>query len=327
MYYPYLRGKQEELLALQELINEGLLSAKLVPVIEPVVLSSTLVKTLKMFIEKKRDVIVVKNPLIGHFDDDMSINTIDASLDDKEKARIAKKIAKQEQFRKLMTSSYMKIALIYKDEIEENYSEMISDSSLKDYTIILSNEGDFVSFCKKYLSELERINYCFVPTIEYKENNEKAVLFRDRFVRRSSNSEYTKPPVDEFFSRDHIIINEYSYQGFSDYSIIGSQYDDSGFAPYAIALHIAYLEKETNIIRIRHFTSNSNLTNKNQALKFSEAVAKLQEWFNEHNEFKTLGLDKILGNYREGNYPGLGSLKRFSIMHHLELIAKYIDKA
>ncbi len=25
-------------------------------------------------------------------------------------------------------------------------------------------------------------------------------------------------------------------------------------------------------------------------------------------------------------YPGLGSLKRFSIMHHLQLIAKYIDK-
>lgn len=42
MYFPYLRGKQEELLALQELLNNDRLSEKIIPVIEPVKMSSTL---------------------------------------------------------------------------------------------------------------------------------------------------------------------------------------------------------------------------------------------------------------------------------------------
>ena len=50
MYFPYLRGKQEELLALQELLNNERLSKKIVPVIEPVKLSSTFINTLQLFI-------------------------------------------------------------------------------------------------------------------------------------------------------------------------------------------------------------------------------------------------------------------------------------
>lgn len=52
MYYPYLRGRQFELLALRELVNENLLSEKIVPIIEPVKLTSTFFKTIKAFIEK-----------------------------------------------------------------------------------------------------------------------------------------------------------------------------------------------------------------------------------------------------------------------------------
>ncbi len=36
MYFPYVRGRQYELLALRELASQNLLSAKIVPIIEPV---------------------------------------------------------------------------------------------------------------------------------------------------------------------------------------------------------------------------------------------------------------------------------------------------
>lgn len=42
MYFPYLRGRQFELIALRDLVDKGVLSDKIIPIIEPVKLSSTL---------------------------------------------------------------------------------------------------------------------------------------------------------------------------------------------------------------------------------------------------------------------------------------------
>ena len=38
MYFPYLRGRQFELIALRELVEKDVLSSKIIPVIEPVML-------------------------------------------------------------------------------------------------------------------------------------------------------------------------------------------------------------------------------------------------------------------------------------------------
>ncbi|WP_153052429.1 sce7725 family protein, partial [Streptococcus suis] len=46
MYFPYLRGRQYELIALRELLENDTLSKRVVPIIEPVKLSSTLINTL-----------------------------------------------------------------------------------------------------------------------------------------------------------------------------------------------------------------------------------------------------------------------------------------
>ena len=55
MYYPYLRGRQNELLGLQELLESNRLSEKVVPVIEPVRFNVTFINTLKKFIEKNME--------------------------------------------------------------------------------------------------------------------------------------------------------------------------------------------------------------------------------------------------------------------------------
>ena len=47
MYFPYLRGRQFELIALRELVENKLIGKHIYPVIEPVNLSSTLTKTLE----------------------------------------------------------------------------------------------------------------------------------------------------------------------------------------------------------------------------------------------------------------------------------------
>lgn len=55
MYFPYLRGRQYELLALRELIGNDKLSDKIIPVIEPVKITSTLLSTIKAFTDNNKN--------------------------------------------------------------------------------------------------------------------------------------------------------------------------------------------------------------------------------------------------------------------------------
>lgn len=66
MYYPILRGRQNELLAIRELLSADKL-AKVVPIIEPVKASSTLCSTIKAFSEKGHPLGIVQNPIVGDF--------------------------------------------------------------------------------------------------------------------------------------------------------------------------------------------------------------------------------------------------------------------
>ena len=42
MYFPYFRGRQYELLALRELVQNGLLGDSVLPVVEPIKITPTL---------------------------------------------------------------------------------------------------------------------------------------------------------------------------------------------------------------------------------------------------------------------------------------------
>ena len=67
MYFPYLRGRQYELLALRELANNNLLGDYVIPIIEPVKLSPTLVNTMADFIKTNHPLSVIRNPAVGTF--------------------------------------------------------------------------------------------------------------------------------------------------------------------------------------------------------------------------------------------------------------------
>ena len=70
MYFPYLRGRQYELIALRELIDNDRLSKYVTPIIEPVKVSPTLLSTIKAFNEKNRDLILIRNPHVGTYESD-----------------------------------------------------------------------------------------------------------------------------------------------------------------------------------------------------------------------------------------------------------------
>lgn len=51
MYFPYLRGRQNELLCLRELLDAGKLSSQVIPIIEPVKFSSTFFRHLQSLLK------------------------------------------------------------------------------------------------------------------------------------------------------------------------------------------------------------------------------------------------------------------------------------
>lgn len=303
MYFPYLRGRQSELLALRELIEKDLIGANVIPVIEITQFSSTFLKTLNVYLENNRRVAVIMNSKITN-----SENMFDTCIGDKLqetniiKAYLVNSNLENEISRDL---DYKDLLIINKDKDSETY-----------FLDIFKNDYPMYSFIPYESRALKR----FIPR--------NKILFEDKFKKRKRNSDYIKK-IDEFFSDDHIYFENENFKGFSDYSVIGEEYVEGGFAPYAVAIHIVYFDKNKEL-RIRHFVSDSNNDINNPAGKFKEAVKKLSEWIDDeelNSNFRcTYALNKFKEYYKLGKFPGLATIKKLSIMHHIELMNKFIEQ-
>lgn len=146
----------------------------------------------------------------------------------------------------------------------------------------------------------------------------------DVYNKARRNIDYINKP-DEFFSKNHLIYDKRGYQGFSDYSVVGDVYEETGFAPLAIAIHIVYFDKK-KVLRIHHFVSDSNENISDPARKFEEAMEKLIKWDGLVNVKQTNGLSNLISYYKQGRFPGLGVIKKYSLMHHIELIGDFLEK-
>lgn len=308
MYFPYLRGRQYELLALRELVSLGLLSSEIIPVIEPVKLSPTLSKTMEEFISKGKALGVICNPAVGSFNNDMK---------DAEKDTNKKKFLKLLEDDNIIKSHIMK----------KNSSSQITNweqkrGVKKEDWIIINNNRDYIEDYNNIFNKMPP-KFVLIPDEFRRKIRENKVLFEDRFEKCDRNSDYKKND-DEFFSEDHLFYENEGFSGFGDYSVVGKDYFESGFAPYAVAIHIIYFEKDDSL-RIRHFVSESNDDIQDPAKKFYEAVQKLSEWCGENHIELTKGLQTFIEHFENQTYPGLGSVKKLSLMHHLELIGRFLD--
>ncbi|WP_052363763.1 sce7725 family protein [Geomicrobium sp. JCM 19037] len=82
MYYPVLRGRQYDLIALRELQKLKLLSDKIIPIIEPIKISNTLISTVNEFDLKKRSLIIIINPMVGSLMGELKISSINQQFKD-----------------------------------------------------------------------------------------------------------------------------------------------------------------------------------------------------------------------------------------------------
>lgn len=302
MYYPYLRGRQYELLAVRELIENDLISDNVVPIIEPVKETSTLKSTLIKGIEANKKIYTIVNPEVGEFnlyDGDYNVNEnllykYDAILMNK-KNTINIDILKESQ----------NIITLY-----------FSRDSIKNFDILKQND---ISSNLNFIKDGNRYSRFF------KREGMKIGLIRDPFEKQKRNADYVDN-TDEFFSDDHLYFSEEGYSAFSDYSIVGEDYIVGGFAPVAVAMHIVYFD-EDNSLRIKHFVSDTNDDISNPAGKFKEALGKLVDWSNGIKEYnESYAITEFRKLWDQKKYPGLGYVKKLSIMHHLEIMNKFLSR-
>lgn len=307
-YYPFLRGRQFELLALRDLVKNGWISEKVVPIIEPVRFSPTLIKTLQVFKEKNKMYAFIQNPQYGTFWNQVNKDT-----------------ELQKQYNECVLDSNQIPAYLMNEGIVDKLRRVSHDNLM----VINENMDCFASYSQVF-EEGEEATYTLIPDkrqFKRKIRNGK-ILLEDHFPIKDRNSDYAKKD-DEFFSDDHTWIEEDKYIGFSDYSIIGAKYNESGFAPLAVAIHIVYFD-ENEDLRVHHFVSDSNEDIQDPAGKYGEAINKLAEWYKQNarkKPFLTHGLQLLLDTQENRKYPGLGTVKKYSIMHHLELMNQYLNGA
>lgn len=127
MYFPYLKGRQYELLAIRELLSKNLLSKKIIPIIEPVKVSSTLLSTLETASSLKRKIAVICNSNIT-----MGFNMNNTSEEDKEYLKILKNKNIIKVF--FLYRNLEKTLKVYQDnEIFEDVSEIMIICDNADY--------------------------------------------------------------------------------------------------------------------------------------------------------------------------------------------------
>ena len=162
MYFPYLRGRQYELLALRELVTKDLLNSHILPVVEPVKLSSTLSKTMEEFVKKQKKIGIVCNPVVGSFSNDMNDEEKDSN---------------KQKFLSLLDDSFIVKSHIMKANSASQIASWQRQKKVqaKDWLVICNNRDYIDSFLNIFRENAPQ--YVLIPmSLEEKYDMEKCCL-------------------------------------------------------------------------------------------------------------------------------------------------------
>lgn len=311
MYYPLLRARQFELIALRELATEGATQGVIIPVLEPVKEThNNLTLAHKVFQDKNQTAYLIVNPTIGELSGDSSFYL--------------------EYLNELENSQFIP-AFHYRNN-SEFINQSIESFALRDCMIICQNDvnpddAEFKQLVAK--AEVSSINvsdphrnrtlHRFI-----KELKKNYIRLDDLFEKQARNSDYLE--IQEHrFSEEHIYYIEDGFNGFSDYTVLPSEYIDGGSTPRAVVIHLTYLNGE-NQIWIRHFTSETNDSISNVQGKFAEAAAKAVAYCRQR-DLNNTAISELESYYDNEHYPGLGTVKKISIKNHLLVLSQFLKNS
>jgi hypothetical protein len=308
MYYPFLRARQFELIALRELAIEGVTQDVIIPILEPVKEThNNLTLAHKVFVDKNQIAYLIVNPTIGELAGDSKyyldyINTLKGCvfLPAFHYRKNAEFIANSiNQYR---LSNCMIICQNDLDPEDSEFKSLVESSSIGSINVSDPSKN--------------RALHRFLKSL-----NKNYIRLDDLFEKQARNSDYLDIEGHRF-SEEHLYFEDEGFIGFSDYTVLPSEYIDGGSTPRAVAIHLSYLNKE-NQIWIRHFTSETNDSVANVQGKFAEAAEKAVKYCKQNNIINS-AITELSNYFDNEHYPGLGTVKKISIKNHLLLISHYL---
>lgn len=310
MYFPYLRGKQYELLAIRELASI-IKAEKIIPIIEPVKSNISSLRTAIEVLQKNQIFCqIIINPSVGELKFN---NTI---LND----FINSTILSGNNF---IIPSF----IISNDKDFEDAKNIIDKYNYKNtgYSFIHLNKINNLNSLADY-SFSSNCRYHIVQTAQLftmrRQLGKNVCILNDYFNKLRKNTEYISSPF-EVFSSDYKYYEEEGCIAFADYQTIGKEYSESGGAAYAVAIHLTFKDNNSEDIQIAHFVSDNNDGPEDPARKFFEALEKLVKFVNRYN-IDSFAIRKFEELYKNQAYPGLGVVKKLSIINHIELMQSLI---
>lgn len=309
MYYPYFRGKQYELITIRE--NAALIACNnIVPIIEPVRSSfSGLRRAVAALQEAGASFILVVNPQVGDLADGsewLAIDLCSEFLDGYKNGSIGFIAHAEVAQRDVAQLNH------YKHPISVIHNGCTQARELSALLSPLDSIGEHI-FIDDACSRLYRRHF----------NGGQRVLIRDGFTKRK-NREH---PPREHFSDLHITFIEEGVQGFGDFLIAGDDYSESGGPAYAVAIHITYIDSnEDDDMFMNHYVSNRQLDPTDPGGKFLEALDKLERDVIAGRIPQTNAVTEFMDLHTRQHFPGLGYVKKLSMQHHIEVLAKFIGE-
>ncbi|KAF2331503.1 sce7725 family protein [Flavobacterium nitrogenifigens] len=303
MYYPYLRGRQFELIALREFAENHGSKNNVIPIIEPVKKNHSGFKlAIPKLIKGGVKFALILNPQNGDYKKSaFTLNGMEDLLKN--------------------TNNWIP-AFIIKNNYKE-IEDLIEFYNYDDIMLICSELTDTTNEVFQKLVMSQRVKYIVCQNNRTLKSltvdtDKSLIRLDDNFNGQKRNIDYLDM-AEEKFSEEHLFYRRDGFMGFSDYTCLSSQFVEGGSVPYAVSIHMTY-EKSNKEIWIRHFTSKSYPTSTaNIQAKFAEACVKALKFMDEEN-INTEAIEELRKYYTEAKYPGLGVVKKISIKHHLELV-------
>lgn len=310
MYYPFIRGKQFELLMLREMAPQ-IAEWGFVPIIEPVKEDfSSLKRAFDKLKENNCHFILIANPSVGGMKDKdkeaiLWHEIYDSQLNEYKNFSVGINLTAETELEVLR--QYFEMNPIPMAIIHNGFSDGKGLSTLINEKLPNITEHVFVG---QQSSSLYRKHF----------SGTKRVLIQDGFLARI-NREY---PPSEPFSELYLTYSEMGCQGFGDFLIVGGDFKAGGGPARAVAIHLTYVDPAAdNAIAIKHYVSDKVDTLEDPAGKFLEALRKLDADVRSAQTQiqETTAVEEYLQLFERQHFPGLGYVKKLSMQHHLELMA------
>lgn len=105
-------------------------------------------------------------------------------------------------------------------------------------------------------------------------------------------------------------------------------FSENGGPAYVVTIHLSYINKDQyDEMYVKHYSSYDDNSPTNPGGKFINALSSAVKDITSTPSifYKTMATKELISLYKNRHYPGLGQIKKLSIMHHIETLCDYLE--